>query len=136
MTPGSAYDFIGSGWRVPLGVDGRGGIALARGSDEIEQAISIILATPIGARVMRPRFGSRIHELVYAPMNAATATAAGHYVREALGYWEPRIHVVDVAAEPDPRIDGLLLIYIVYEVKATNDRRALVYPFYTIPGEA
>jgi hypothetical protein len=27
------------------------------------------------------------------------------------------------------------LIYIVYEIKATHDRRALVFPFYTIPGE-
>ena len=28
-----------------------------------------------------------------------------------------------------------LLIDIIYEVKATNDRRSLVYPFYLIPEE-
>ncbi|HMO59037.1 MAG TPA: GPW/gp25 family protein [Roseiflexaceae bacterium] len=132
----SQFDLVGAGWRVPLGVDGRGGIALSKGVDEIEEAIQIILMTPIGQRVMRPRFGSRIHELVFAPMNIETSTAAAHYVREALGYWEPRIVVIDVMAEPDPHTDGCLLIYIVYEIKTTHDRRALVFPFYTIPGES
>jgi hypothetical protein len=129
------HDLIGAGWRVPVGIDGRGGIALSKGIDEIEEAIQIILTTPIGQRVMRPLFGSRIHELVFAPINSGTATAAVHYVREALGYWEPRIDVKDVVVEQDSGHLGCLLIYIVYEIKATHDRRALVFPFYTIPGE-
>lgn len=129
------HDLIGAGWRFFTGVDGRGGIALARGEEDIEQAIQLILTTPIGQRVMRPLFGSRLHELVFAPINAETMTTAVHYVREALGYWEPRIDVIDVEAEPDPRDSACLLLTIYYTIKATYDRRALVYPFYTIPGE-
>lgn len=129
-------DIIGTGWRFPIGVDGRGGIALSRYTDEIEEAIQIVLSTPVGYRVMRPEFGCRITELVFAPINASTIAAVNRYVIEALGYWEPRIDVVDVQAMPDPDLPSCLLIYVSYSVKATHDERALVYPFYTIPGES
>jgi phage baseplate assembly protein W len=128
-------DLIGAGWRFPPSVDGRGGVALSSGHQELAEAIQIILSTPRGQRVMRPEFGCRIHELLFAPLNANTITAAEHHVREALGYWEPRIDVTEVRAELDPAQPSCLLIYIGYQVKATHDQRALVYPFYTIPGE-
>jgi phage baseplate assembly protein W len=56
-------------------------------------------------------------------------------VEEALGMWEPRINVVNVAVAPDPQENHCLLIEIEYEVKATHDRRSLVHPFYLIPEE-
>ena len=59
-------DFLGTGWAFPPRLDRRGHIALAAGHDDIEEAIRIILRTPIGQRVMRPTFGSRLHELVFA----------------------------------------------------------------------
>jgi uncharacterized protein len=128
-------DLIGAGWRFPLGVDIRGGIALARGVDDIEEAIEIILSTPKGYRVMRPEFGCRVHELQFAPINASTMAAAVQYVTEALQWWEPRIDVIEVIADDDPDVPGCLLIYIAYRVRTTYDERALVYPFYSIPGD-
>jgi phage baseplate assembly protein W len=130
-------DIIGTGWAFPVQVDERrGGIALSRQDQEIEEAIQFILSTPRGYRVMRPEFGCRIHELMFAPINADTATAAIHYVRDALGYWEPRIDVLDVDILPDPAEPACLQILISYRLRASHDERALVYPFYTIPGEA
>ncbi len=126
-------DLIGVGWKYPVGLDGRGGVALVEGEDEIKQAIYIILSTPIGSRVMRPEFGCRLHELVYASINASTATAATRYIEEALGYWEPRIDVLDVQAEAYTQIEGCLLISLSYRLRATYDERTLVFPFYTIP---
>ncbi len=128
-------DLIGAGWQFPPTVDGRGGIALARHAQEIEEAIEIILSTPKGHRVMRPEFGCRIHELLFAPINASTAAAAVHHIEEALGMWEPRIQLLQVRADRDPDHPACLLIYISYRVRATHDERALVYPFYTIPSE-
>ena len=58
---------LGQGWRFPVGVDGRGGLALARGENDIEEAIVAILCTAKDERVMRPEFGSSIHEFVFAP---------------------------------------------------------------------
>jgi hypothetical protein len=40
-----------------------------------------------------------------------------------------------VDVNPDLHETNCLLIDIAYEVKATHDRRSLVYPFYLIPEE-
>jgi len=132
----SRGDILGSGWAFPPTVDARGRIALARQERDVEEAIYMILLTPIGQRVMRPEFGCRIHDLIFAPNDATTIGLATFYVEDALGMWEPRIQVREVRAVPDPDNNGRLLISIRYEIKATHDERALVFPFYRIPGEA
>lgn len=125
---------IGTGWAFPPHIDHRGGIAQASGLNDIDQAILIILGTAPGQRVMRPNFGCRIHELAFAPINTQTIGLARRYVEEALGWWEPRIDVLDVVVETDPAANavGKLLITITYRVRTTHDERALVYPFYLI----
>jgi uncharacterized protein len=128
-------DFLGSGWAFPVGVDARGRIALSRRERDVEEAILMILLTPKGQRVMRPEFGCQIHDLIFAPNDATTAGLAAYYVEEALAMWEPRIRVLDVTAGPDANGTERLLVEIRYEIKATYDRRALVFPFYRIPGE-
>ena len=128
---------IGRGWAFPPRVDSRGVISLTNEQSEIEQAIQIILSTPIGTRVMRPTFGSRLHELVFSPINSQTIAQARRFVEEALGMWEPRIQVKDVEVTPDTQ-DGnnsSLKIKISYEIKTSHDSRSLVHPFYLIPGE-
>jgi phage baseplate assembly protein W len=130
-----AGDFVGSGWAFPIGVNPHGGIALASHENEIEQAIQMILLTPKGQRVMRPDFGCHVHELLFAQNDGTTAGLAVHYVTEALNMWEPRIRLLSVRAVHDANNDSRLLIEIDYEIKATVDRRSLVFPFYTIPGE-
>jgi phage baseplate assembly protein W len=128
-------DIIGRGWAFPLKIDPQGGIALTGERDEIEQAILIILGTSIGTRVMRPTFGSRLHELVFAPNNGRTAAQARRFVEEALGMWEPRIRILEVVVHPHPEQENCLVIEITYQVKATHDKRSLVYPFYLIATE-
>ena len=128
-------DFIGSGWGFPPGLNSRGGIALVSNEEKVAQSIRVILSTPIGQRVMRPTFGSRLHELVFAPANPETFGMAEMYVQDALNFWEPRIELIDVIARTDEDRPGFLLIAIRYRIKATHDERSLVYPFYQIPGE-
>ena len=79
---------------------------------------------------MRPNFGCDIHTLIFAPNNATTWGLVVHYVEEALGMWEPRIEVTDIDPQTDPDDPARLLINIKYRVKATNDARNIVYPFY------
>lgn len=126
---------LGRGWSFPPGFDGRGGMALAEGDADIQQAIRIILGTARGERPMRPDFGCRIHELVFSAINATTIGLAAHFVEEALGWWEPRIEVLEVDVDPDPDNPARLIINVRYQIKATRDERSLVYPFYVIPEE-
>jgi phage baseplate assembly protein W len=127
--------FLGAGIAFPLGVDARGGIALATEDDAIRRSIIIILSTAKGERRMRPQFGCGIHDLVFAPKDATTEGLIRYHVIEALGWWEPRITVVDVDVESDPDDPGRVNVEVRYVVKSTSDERSLVYPFYLIPGE-
>jgi phage baseplate assembly protein W len=129
------HDIIGKGWRFPPQIGPTGGIALVGGDTEIEQAILIILRTAPGQRVMRPEFGCDLHDLVFMPNNSDTASRVKRVVRQALGRWEPRINVQGVNVRPDADDPARLLIDIQYQIKATHDRRSLVYPFYLIPQE-
>ena len=128
-------EFIGRGWAFPLRTDATGGIAMVSREREIEEAIRLILGTSPGERPMRPEFGCRIHEFVFDSADGATASLVAAEVNRALGRWEPRINVEDVAISFDATDVGVLYIDIRYSILATNDRRNLVFPFYVIPGE-
>lgn len=127
-------NILGSGWSFPLKVDVRGGISLSRHEQDIDESIRIILRTAKGERRMRPNFGCDIHTLVFSPNNKTTWGLAARYVEESLGWWEPRIDVIDIKPVPDPDDSSKLLINIRYSIKATNDPRSLVFPFYLLAG--
>jgi len=61
---------------------------------------------------------------------AAHPDRPGEACRAAPGTWEPRIDVLDVYAAPDPARPNVLVIEINYQVRSTNSRFNLVYPFY------
>ena len=123
-------EFLGQGLAFPLQINQQGGITLARGAHDIEQAIRIVLETQPGERMMRPEFGCRVHELVFAPHNAATEGLAALYVKQALDRWEPRVDVMAVDIATDSLHDGALLINVKYRVRDTHNERSIVYPFY------
>jgi len=127
-------DLIGSGWSFPPTLTAAGTVRLVGGAEEIDAAIEMILDTARGERVMRPDFGCAMWDQVFAPINANTLGLIEHDVREALARWEPRITVESVTATA-AQTDGIIHIDIAYRIRATNDHRNLVHPFYVIPGE-
>jgi phage baseplate assembly protein W len=128
-------EFLGQGLAFPLQVNPRGGIALATGDRDIEQAIRIVLETVPGERVMRPEFGCRVHELIFAPNNASTHGLIIHYVEQALERWEPRIQVREIEVNTDPSNGAALLVEIKYVIKDSHDERSIVYPFFLMGEE-
>ena len=128
-------DFLGNGWAFPFRISPSGGIGLSRQERDIEEALRIILSTAKGERHMRPQFGCGIHDLVFAPNDATTAGLVYTYVEEAIGWWEPRVEVRDITVSADNAEGNMLLITIHYRIRATNDERNLVYPFYLIRSE-
>ncbi len=128
-------DIIGTGLAFPLGVSRSGVLAFARDDEDVRQAISIILSTAPGERPMRPEFGCGVHDYVFDVIDAATLGRMEEEIRKSLERWEPRIDVVDVGFELDPSAPGKLSITIGYRLRATNDVRNLVYPFYVVPAD-
>lgn len=127
--------FIGRGWAFPMRIDATGGIGMVEREQEIEQAIRLVLGTAPGERPMRPEFGCGIHDYVFAPGDGTTAGRIAYEVRAALRRWEPRIEVTDVLVAFDTEDAGVLYIDVHYTIRASNDRRNLVFPFYTIPSD-
>ena len=128
-------DFIGQGIDFPMRVDHLGSIAFIGGPEAIDRSIRTIVSTAPGERTMRPQFGCRIWDQLFAPMNESTFGLMAQAVRDAVSQWEPRVRLEEVSVTPDPADDGRVLISLTYRLRATNDRRNLVYPFYVIPGE-
>lgn len=124
--------FLGTGWAFPLEVSLQGNLQVSFAERNIEESIGIILGTKLGERVYRPDFGSRLSELVFAPMNTQTLLLIRIYIQEALEMWEPRIVIDGIYTEPDP-LKGLVDITIRYHPKNTYDTRSMVYPFYLLP---
>ena len=73
------------------------------GINHLRQSIQDILTTPLGTRVMRRDYGSRLYQLVDAPLNSSTLLNLYVATAEALRNWEPRFElqqVVATSAEP------------------------------------
>jgi len=125
---------LGRGWSFPVEPDASGSLGYAADEPKVQQAILIILGTAQGERVMRPEFGSRLRELVFAPLNSSTKSLVAGTITDALVKWEPRIDVLSVTAQEQSSDDGTLVVNIQYRVRATNSVFNLVYPFYLREG--
>jgi uncharacterized protein len=126
--------FLGVGWRFPVQVTPTGGLATSSLEQKIEESIYLILSTGKRERLMLPDFGCGIHDLVFAPDDAATIAEVTATVRESLVRHEPRIDVLSVDVSPAAGEPNLLLIRVDYRVRANNARANLVYPFYITEG--
>lgn len=67
------------------------------GEEHIAQSIADILTTPIGTKVMRRTYGSRLFELIDAPMGAVTRQLIAAASAGAIARWEPRVKLKRVA---------------------------------------
>jgi len=120
--------FLGKGIGFPFNITKNGEIKISEYEESIEESIKIILSTRLGERLMRPDFGCRIHELMFAPNTPETHNLAIYYVTDALKKWENRILIkeVTVTETAETSID----INIKYQIRDTNSFYNLVYPFY------
>lgn len=78
------------------GLSAASGATLAA-DDHLRQSLRDLLTTPIGSRVMRRDYGSRIPELVDAPMTPGLVADLVAATAEAVRNFEPRVSLKAVA---------------------------------------
>lgn len=78
-------------------MDSQSGKGLS-GLDHLRQSVRDILTTRLGSRVMRRTYGSRLFQLVDAPLNKATLAELYAATAEALSIWEPRMKLLTIKA--------------------------------------
>ena len=80
------------------GVNANTGKALS-GIDHLKQSVRDILTTPLGSRVMRRDYGSRLFELTDRPINQSLLVDIYAATATALSRWEPRLRLNRVWAD-------------------------------------
>lgn len=126
---------VGRGLAFPLHLTDQSRMAMVSDDANLRRSMRIIIFTRLGERVMRPRFGCEIHNLIFHPCNDQTAALAERYVKEALNMWEPRIDVMNVSVDFGDTGVGEMFINVSYRAKSSHDARSLVFPYYLLPVE-
>lgn len=73
--------------------------ARLEGFDHLRQSIQDILSTPVGTRVHRRDYGSRLPRLVDRPINEGLVAELVAAAAEALDRWEPRLRLERIQVE-------------------------------------
>ncbi len=103
---------------------------MEEGEDNIKSSLHILLSTRPGERIMQPKFGCSLDELLFEPLTTTFQTYIKDLIETAILYFEPRIDVNKITLY-DNTLEGKIDIDIEYTVRSTNSRYNLVYPFYT-----
>ena len=88
--------------------------------DHLEQSIRDILTTPIGTRVMRRDYGSRLFQRIDAPMTGSLIAEIYSDVVEALFNYEPRFEVTNVSVVS--ATDGKLILNLEGKYLPTEEK--------------
>lgn len=125
--------FLGTGWSFPPEFSPQlGEVIMSSDEQDIQESLSIILSTKLGERVMLPIFGCNLDDLLFENLDLTTKTLAIERINDAILYYEPRINVLSVFINESRELEGVLLINVDYQIRATNSRMNMVYPFYKI----
>lgn len=121
--------FLGTGWSFPPAFR-NGGVVMTADEEDIQASLHILFRTTPGERPFQPKYGLDMHQILFEPMSTTLRTFLTDRVNTAILIHEPRIRLIDLTIDsPDPN-DGSLHIHLEYEVRATNTRFNLVFPFY------
>jgi uncharacterized protein len=127
--------FLGRGWSFPPNFNpGLPGVEMLEQEADIASSLEILLSTIPGERVMLPQYGCNLEELVFESLDTRMKTLMADKVESAILYHEPRIELEKVQLDDSRELEGVVLIEIVYRVRATNSRFNFVYPFYKLEG--
>jgi phage baseplate assembly protein W len=123
--------FLGTGWSFPPEFLRNGQqVVMTSDEEDIRSSLEILFGTAQGERFMNPKYGLDMHELLFEPASTTMTTFLKDRIQAAILLYEPRIRLLSLEVDSlDPNA-GSLQISIEYEVRATNSRYNLVYPFY------
>ena len=126
--------FLGTGWSFPPKFDKKEkSLVLVSDKEDIDQSLEILLSTRFGERIMVPKYGCNLDDLVFESMDKTFETYITDLIRTAILYHEPRIDLESIEFENNPN-EGILLIIVNYKIRITNSRSNFVFPFYKQEG--
>jgi phage baseplate assembly protein W len=126
--------FLGRGWSFPTSFNNVSGqIAMLEGAEDIESSLQILLSTALGERILQPKYGCNLSDMVFENLDTTLKTEMRNRIEVAILYFEPRIDIEKIELVQS-ELEGVIIISIDYIVRATNTRSNLVFPFYQTEG--
>ncbi|HEU4716392.1 MAG TPA: GPW/gp25 family protein [Bacteroidia bacterium] len=127
----ASQSFLGTGWGFPVAFNNvSGDVGMTSDVEDIYQSLEILLSTAISERLMQPKYGCNLHDVLFEPISTSLLSFLKGLITDAILYFEPRIRLNKVTISTDNYLEGLLPIEIDFTVSATNSRYNFVYPFY------
>ncbi len=128
-------NFLGRGWSFPpeFNITAQS-VEMTEKVDDIYKSLEILLSTRVGERIMQPKFGCNMDELIFESLDTATKTIIIDKIKTAILYFEPRIDAKKIELNTDNELEGIIVLEIEYVVRATNSRFNFVYPYYRNEG--
>lgn len=135
MDQAGKMDFLGKGWSFPPNFDpDTQTVDMTEKNEDIRKSLQILLTTTVGERVMQPKYGCNMEDLLFESLDTTTKTLIKDRIKTAILYFEPRIDATRIELNTQNELEGELLIEIDYVVRATNSRFNFVFPFYRTEG--
>ena len=127
--------FLGRGWSFPPSFNtATAQVEMLEQEADVASSLEILLTTRPGERVMLPDYGCNLEELLFESLDTRLKTLIADKIESAILYFEPRVLVERVSLDDSRETEGVILIEILYKVKATNSRFNFVFPFYKLEG--
>ena len=131
----SQDDFLGKGWSFPPSFNAAlKSVEMTEKEEDINRSLQILLTTRTGERIMQPKYGCNMDEMVFEPLSTQVKTIIKDKIKTAILYLEPRIDVTSITINTTNELEGEILIEIEYVVRATNNRFNFVFPYYINEG--
>jgi phage baseplate assembly protein W len=135
MAQDQANDFLGRGWSFPPNFNPQlQTVEMTEKKEDIEKSLQILLTTTVGERVMQPRYGCNMEELLFESLDTGAKTILKDKIKTAILYFEPRIEAKRIDLNTQNELEGEILIEIEYVVRSTNSRFNFVFPYYRNEG--
>ncbi len=131
----SKQAFLGTGWSFPPEFKKSiKSVVMISDEEDIKSSLEILLSTKVGERIMLPKYGCNMDELIFNPLNRTLKTYMTELIKTAILYHESRIDVEKIDITQGDELSGEFLVVLDYKVRATNSRINIVYPFYKNEG--
>lgn len=126
--------FLGTGWSFPPAFNKRKkSVEMLSGEEDIRSSLRILVSTRLGERFLRGRYGSRVADMIFEPLDSSQRELMEVYLKDAIFLHEPRVVPLKVQFEISD-LEGRVDVTVEYRIVATNTRRNFVYPFYRLEG--
>lgn len=128
--------FLGKGWKFPPSFSKHNqSVQMVKDELNVHNSLEVLVATLPGERIMQPSYGCSLQDFLFEPMTTALISRMRDRIEAAIISFEPRVRVLDVSIVDLVVEAGKVDIHVHYEIKSTNSRYNLVYPFYIEEGK-